>query len=191
MTGRGTDEPDDPQIEDGRATLLCAPRGDGSSGDACLEHLTPDDGSVVDLLMVSFSGNAEERLGALRGRGITVDRVAVATVDGSVAAGEVDRAYAVESIQSMDRLSDLGMYVRDVVTDWAYDGNPSVVCFDAVDDLIDRSGLEVTFEFLLVLIEGVRPWGVDAHFHFDPAAHDGETRRTLEPLFDDVVHDEH
>ena len=187
MGGRGTDEPEDPQIEDGRATLLCAPRGDGSAGDACFEHLTPEEGTVVDLLMVSFSGDAEDRLDALRGRGVTVDRVAVATVDGSVSAGEVDRAYAVESIESMERLSDLGTYVRDVVADWAYDGNPSVVCFDAVDDLIVRSGLEVAFEFLLVLIEGVRPWGVDAHFHFDPAAHDGETRRTLEPLFDDVV----
>lgn len=177
--------PDDSRIDDGRAALLCSspdPRG------SCLDAAVPSGAEAIDLLIVSFTGSPVDRLEAVRDRGLVVERSAVASVDDDPdEPGPVDRTYAVESVESVDRLSDLGMYIRDVVVEWAYDGNPSVVCFDAVDDLLARADLEVVFEFLLVVVEGIRPWGALAHFHFDPEAHDGATRRTLEPLFDEVV----
>lgn len=180
--------PDDPKIEDGRATLLCSSPGDAAAREPCADLLTPSDGDAADLLLISFTGTISDRLDTLRARGVDVDHsAAVILADQDAEAEAVDRTYAVESVETVDRLSDLGMTIRDVVAEWAYDGNPTLVCFDAVDDLIARAELEVVFEFLLVLIEGIRPWGAMAHFHFDPAAHDGETRRTLEPLFDDVV----
>lgn len=180
--------PDDPWMDRGSATLLCSSASAERIDEACVDLLVPSGAEAIDLLLVSLSGSAARRLDAIRERDVVVDRSAVTVVDDSTDGPDtIDRTYSVESVETVDRLSDLGMHIRDVVADWAYDGNPTVVCFDAVDDLIVRTDLEVTFEFFLVVVEGIRPWGAIAHFHFDPAEHEGETRRTIEPLFDELI----
>ena len=178
---------DDPGSGDGRAVLVCSPAGGGGPWDACADLLSPGEDDPVDLLYVCFSGDPAARLDALRERGVSLDRTAVASIGADVEGADPDRTYTVGDIEAVEELSDLGMYVRDAVFDWADRDGPTAVCFDSVTEMLERADLELTFEFLLVLIEGIRPSGAVAHFHFDPEAHDGQTRRTLEHLFDETI----
>lgn len=171
----------------GRAVLVCSAADGGAPWDACDDLLRFGDDEPVDLLYVCFSGDPAARLDALRERGVPLGRTAVASIGADVEDLDPDRTYTVADIEAVEELSDLGMYVRDAVFDWAADDAPTAVCFDSVTAMLERADVELTFEFLLVLIEGIRPSGAVAHFHFDPDAHDGQTRRTLEHLFDETV----
>ena len=166
-----------------RATLVVAPEGgDG----ACTPIPGDDDG--VNVLCVSFSGEPAARLDEIDRRGVTLARTGVVAVgDDGVDARDPDLAVTVERLESVDQLSELGTRVRDVTREWAGDDAPTVLCFDSIDDLLELAGVELAFEFLLVLIEGIRPAGVDSHFHFDPDAHEGASQRTIRQLFDDEV----
>lgn len=172
---------------DGRAVLVCSPGEAEASWDACVDLLAPGDAEGVDLLYVCFSGDPTARLDALRERGVPIERTAVASIGADVDGADPDRSYTLGDIEAVEELSDLGMYVRDVVFDWADDDAHTAVCFDSITEMLSRADLELTFEFLLVLVEGIRPSGAAAHFHFDPDAHDAQTRRTLEHLFDETI----
>jgi len=189
MDDRGREDDTEPaDTASGRAILLCAPSESLTRHDACLDLLVPTDGDAVDVLCVSLSGDPVDHLEAIRSQGVDVARTALASVGADRGVDEdLDRSFSVESLETVDQLSDLGMYVREVLEDWAASDAPSVVCFDSVDDLLERADLDLVFEFLLVFVEGIRPWDPTAHFHFDPDEHDGTTRRTLAHLFDDVV----
>ena len=174
-----------PAARNGRSTLVFAPaEGDG----ACPAPPIPDEGDGVNALCVSFSGEPTARLDDLARRGTPLARTGVVVVgDDDVDAREPDLTVAVERLESVDALSELGTRVRNVTREWAEDDVPTVLCFDSVDDLLAIAGVELAFEFLLVLVEGIRPAGVVSHFHFDPDAHEGTSQRTIRQLFDDEV----
>lgn len=180
----GNGEPTDgrPPAE-GRAVLVRSP-----AAGACAERLDRSAATAVDLLLVSVDGDASGRLEAIRGRGHPIDRVRVVTVGGATTP-EADRSFAVEDVQSVEELSELGRYVRDVVVEWGGGEAATVVCFDSVTALLARVDLPLTFEFLLVLVDAIRPAGATAYFLHEPGAHDEQTLRTIQHIFDETIDD--
>lgn len=153
----------------------------------CADLLAPRGVETVDLLHVSFAGAPTVDRDYIEDRGVEIGRSALVLVGTGTGDVAVDRTFSVDAVETTDHLSELGMSVRGVLDEWSTDGTHSVLCFDSVTDLVARADFELTFEFLLVLVEGIRQWDVTAHFHLDPAAADEQERRTLAQLFDDVI----
>lgn len=189
MEDMGHGDASEPEPESGAArAVLVSGTSAAEHETACTDLLEPSGADVVDVLFVSFLGVPRDRLETLRGRPVTVDRTAMITVGESGDAGfDPDRTVSLASVAAVDHLSELGSSVRDVLHDWAEKDATSVLCFDSVTALLERADLELTFEFLLVLIEGIRPTGTISHFHIDADAHDTTTLRTLEHVFDEVL----
>lgn len=169
----------------GSAILVCAP---ADRRPTCPAVGVPDDVDALDVLCVSIDGDPEARLGAIRDWGVELDRTGIVTVGAGAAAPEhSDRSYTMDVIEDVEQLSALGTNVRDTLRSWEDGDSPTVLCFDSVTGLLGRADMDLTFEFLLVLTEAIRGSGAVSHFHFDPTAHQGADRRTLEHVFDHVV----
>lgn len=169
----------------GSAILVCAP---GDRSVTCPAVGVPEGVDSIDVLCVSIEGAPDARFAAIKEWGVALNRTGVVGVgaDGSTPV-DPDRAFSMDVTEDVEQLSTLGTNVRDTLQDWADVDNPTVLCFDSVTELLARADVDLTFEFLLVLTEAIRESGAVSHFHFDPAAHDGADRRTLEHVFDHVV----
>ena len=166
---------------EGRAVLVNSPPDHD-----CAELLDRPAADALDLLLVTVDGDATARLGAIRDRGHPIDRVRVVSV-GDTAAPGADRRFGIEDVRTAEALSELGRYARDVVVEWRGREAATVVCFDSVTALLDRVELPLTFEFLLVLVDAIRPAGATAYFLYEPAAHGEQALRTIQHVFDETI----
>lgn len=88
-------------------------------------------------------------------------------------------------------LGTLGARVDEFLSAWADNNHQTLVCFQALDDLLERGDLTSVFDFLDRLTNRVDATDAAAHYHIDGEQWDDETLATLEPLFETVVeHDQ-
>lgn len=95
-----------------------------------------------------------------------------------------DDRVAVETASPTD-LTGLGLRLRDGFE--ASEGYRLQVCFDSLTALLQYHDVEPAFRLLNMLGQQVREAGATAHVHLDSAAHDEQTVRPLQGLFDDVI----
>lgn len=94
---------------------------------------------------------------------------------------------SVRAVSSPADLTDLGISVNAFLSEWAGDGNRTVVCFHSVTTLLQYVDLQRAFRFFHLIAGRVREVDGLAHYHVDPSAHDDRTVNTLTTLFDGVA----
>lgn len=180
----------------GESALLCAPAMDHRADEGCM-HLSGLHGAgAFNYLGVTLSGTVDEEIDRWRGHaGERPAKLAVVTAGdetrgaaaagggtGTVSAGGVSAT----SVSSPDDLTGLGIKVSECLSSWADDDADAVVCFRSLTTLLQYGSLQRVFRFLHLLTRRIESFGVHAHFHIDPDAHDRREMATLRNLFDRV-----
>ncbi len=176
------------RFDDGGAVLVLGSTEGGITG-VCSRLLAPDGRGGGDVLRITYSdpwdaleldsstdhahehvglvaiGQAAVRIGSMPGRDrITVERI----------------------VEPAD-LTEVGITISELLSNWADNGNRTVACFDSITDLLGHVSIETAFEFLHVLTRRLDAFGATAHYHLAPAAHNDRTVERLKPLFDAIV----
>lgn len=97
-----------------------------------------------------------------------------------------DAQYAVRTVYP-DDLTGLGIAVNESLPNAAATDRDPVVTFESVTALLQYVDTQRTFRFLHVLTSRIRAAGALGVFFIDPAAHDEQTVRTIDALFDTIV----
>lgn len=100
--------------------------------------------------------------------------------------GPAAAPYAVRTVHP-DDLTGLGIAVNESLTNVASGDRDAVVTFESVTALLQYVDTQRTFRFLHVLTSRIRAVDALGVFFIDPAAHDEQTVRTIDALFDAVV----
>jgi len=183
--------------EDTANVLLLAPSLSTAEEEACINFLTFLGISQENILSVTFTQTAQDRL-ELWQTHVGDERPARA---GIVSVGEQTRSASSqrttsrqppESI-SIDAISDpadltrLGITIENYLSEWAENENQTVICFHSLTPLLQYADRERVFRFLHLLTGRIDSIDAVAHFHMNPEAHDAQTRNTLVQLFDAVI----
>lgn len=181
--------------EDTHNVLLLAPPMEPHVEDGCADLLTVDSPADEDVLFVTFVQSPDQRLDAWRrftggGRPAKLGFVNVDDATRSAAAAapaHEGEPLSIRSVSSPADLTDLGIKLNAYLTEWADDGNRTVLCFHSVTTLLQYVDLQRAFRFFHVITGRIRESGARAHYHVDPSAHDERTINTLKTLFDGVA----
>lgn len=178
------------QLPDAYNVLLRSSSIDWLSSGACVPPFLSEDREVgeADLIAVSYtrsgaewSGAWEKRLGTLPGRSVIVG------VDDTVRKSNGGQSGVVETNESPDDLTGIGITLSEYLSSWGGEGGDLVVCFDSLTALLQYVSLKRAYRFLHVLTGRAAAVGARSHYHLDPSAHDDRTVATLTSLFDAVV----
>lgn len=155
----------------------------------CLDLLGADDPGRVDVLFVTVTRTAQERLDAWkRHADAPPANVGIVTVD-SGGSGE-DAGSGAPTVRRVSDPSDLtgvGIAISEFLSEWADDGNRTVVCFESLTAMLQYVEPRRVFQFCNELTSKFEMAGADAHFHITPEAHDRQVLSVLSSLFDERV----
>jgi hypothetical protein len=182
------------------STLLLTP----SFGDEadCVDLLHPDAAEETNVLWVSYTKSPDQQLRRWREhtdeRPAEMGMVSVEDSTRSVAAEAggnggpsgpslPETNAPVETVNSPNDLTGLGIRITEFLTDWEDNGNRTVVCFDSLTALLQYVDLETAYEFLHIITGRMAKTDAFAHFHMDPDAHDDQTVAIITSLMDAVV----
>ena len=162
------------------ATLVCDTAiGDGVE-EACDRALVPDPGASV--LWVSYTGSPTDRFARIPA--VSGDRKAVIDVSGGTRSAAADGSGGTEagsvSVVEPSDLTGIGIAVAKALADT--DGVH--VCFDSLTAMLQYVGTKRAYTFLNSLLGHLWNAGAQAHFHFNPEAHDDRTVAAVTSLFD-------
>ncbi|WP_246391930.1 DUF7504 family protein [Halosimplex pelagicum] len=176
--------------------LLLSPSLDSHDDEACLDLLTVTDPTEENVLSVTFTQSATDRIDLWDAH--VDERPARA---GIISVGEITRSASadttstqrpvgpltIETVSDPDDLTDLGITLNTFLSEWGDDDNQTVACFHSLTPLLQYADLQRVFRFLHVLTGRLETSDAVAHYHMDPNAHDQQTISTLRPLFDAIV----
>ena len=200
MSGvRSTETPDSilERIGDASTVLLLAPSLDSRKDDACLDFLTVTDPPQENVLSITFTQSATDRLRlwdehieerpAQTGIISVGEMMRSTTADTSTTVQQSVGPLVIETVSDPSDLTELGMTISSLLTEWNTNNNETVACFHSITSLIQYADVQRVFQFLHVLTGKFDSSEVVAHYHMNPSAHDQQTISTLMPLFDAIV----
>jgi hypothetical protein len=174
--------------------LLLAPTFVDQADAACAGLFGPADDERVRAVVVACRQSPRERLAVLESHGeATVSERAVVDVqmDTRSATPRSDGGPAaptrIESVADPSDLVDMGATIDGLLADPTSSATRRVLCVHSLTDLIESVDTREVYNFLEVLTRTVDRTDAVAHYHLDPTAHDPETIRTFEELFDESV----
>lgn len=181
-------------LEGASDVLVLGPLHRSTDDEVCaalLERAAVADGNV---LCVSFTRPAEERLGVLRDRLDRLpERVAVVSCadrhpsETTVRTADGTTRVSVEVVSDPSDLPRLGTTVSRAVSEWDPDAE-TLLCFHSLTALLQYADTQRAFRFLHLMRNRL---DTTNHYHMDSEAHDGQTVASLRPLFDAVVEYDH
>lgn len=174
--------------------LVLTPSGADIDDDLCRSLLTQNPPGEQDVLIVSITGDENDRLELLRENDRTLP-ANVAVVGGrsgvsatsTVATDDAATTITLETMPDPSDLPKLGIKISQRVKEWEGDPRATDVCFHSLTALLQYAGSRRVFRFIRVLEDRLAAVDATTHYHMDPDAHDRETVSTLRSLFDDVV----
>jgi hypothetical protein len=158
----------------------------------CRALLTRRPPASSNVLLVSLTGGADERLRALEAAaGRLPANVAVVSTreradSTTTMPGDVGTDITVETVSDPADLPKLGMNISRVLGEWEGEQTTSV-CFDSLTALLQYADRRRVFQFVQVLQDRAESLGGLTHYHMDPEAHDDRTIATMRSLFDAIV----
>lgn len=169
----------------------------GGGHECCTDHLSQASFADSNLLGITYSQRAYERLDAWEREGehprnTTVIDIGVSTRSASAdSVGSIDNpadSFTIWTLDDETNMARLGKLAVEELSEWDHDGRRTTVCFYSVTDLLEHVDQETAFQFLHVLTSRFDSKDIDAHYHMDPSAHDEKTIRIFSEVFDAVVH---
>ncbi|MBP1987973.1 DUF7504 family protein [Halolamina salifodinae] len=185
------------RLDGANSTLLLS--SSFSDGENCAELLRPSAADDTNVLWVSYTKSPDQQL--RRWRAHTDDRPAemgMVSVEDSTRSVAADAGgdggpslpgpnAPIETVNSPNDLTGLGIRITEFLSDWADNDNRTVVCFDSLTALLQYVELDTAYEFLHIITGRMASAGAFAHFHMDPDAHDEQTVEIVTSLMDAVV----
>lgn len=92
-----------------------------------------------------------------------------------------------DTVPDPTNLTAIGLLIAHFLEECESRDNRPVVCFQSITELLQHVSLQKTYHFLTLVLSRLRLAGAAGYFYLDPAAHDEQTRLTLESLFDTVA----
>ncbi|QKY20388.1 hypothetical protein B4589_008350 [Halolamina sp. CBA1230] len=200
MTATQTDETLSERLTGANSTLLLT--SSFTDEEHCAELLNPDAAAETNVLWVSYTKSPDKQLRRWREhtdeRPAEMGMVSVEDSTRSVAAETggnggpggpslPETNAPVETVNSPNDLTGLGIRMTEFLTDWEGNDNRTVVCFDSLTALLQYVELETAYEFLHIVTGRMAKTDAFAHFHMDPEAHDDQTVAIVTSLMDAVV----
>lgn len=200
MTVTETAETLPDRLADANSTLLLSSSFDEEDGGNCAELLRPGAAENTNVLWVSYTKSPDQQL--RRWRAHTDDRPAemgMVSVEDSTRSVAAESGGAtgpslpggpnapVETVNSPNDLTGLGIRITEFLTDWQDNGNQTVVCFDSLTALLQYVELDTAYEFLHIITGRMATVDAFVHFHMDPDAHDEQTVEIITSLMDATV----
>jgi hypothetical protein len=173
-------------------TVLVVDRPGSDRQEACRAFFADRDLGEVNVLVVSLTGSAQDRIDAFDDHGLDVPNTLTVISPGGASGGSRTetvgtggKEVTVRTLKDPAELPKLGMQVTRTLDGW---GDAEIlICFDSLTELLRNVDLERVYRFVRVLED--RLGGLDAriHFHVSGEACDDRTLSTLQSLFDTVV----
>jgi hypothetical protein len=200
LANRGTDRLESvssPSTEDAPSnTLVLTGAFESASGDPCADLLESAPPTELNVLFVTLTGTATDCLARWR-RNVALSvpaNLGVVRVDEAetptASFSEAESLAAggqVWTISAAGDLSGLGRAISQFLTEWQESGNRTVICFDSATALLLNVDTERVFQFIHALTRRIEASDATARYVLNLAAHDDQTVRTIQSLFDTVV----
>lgn len=170
--------------------LLLAPTLAGGVVSAYPDPLTDELPAETDVLVVTLVRPVGEHLRNWRANGYTPANLGIVdATPGSPAETDAPLSanVGIERVEGPGNLTALGVAATAFLDEWADDGNQIVVYFDSLTSLLQYVEPERAFRFVHALTRRINEAGAVGYFHLGADAHDEETVRTLQPLFDETI----
>jgi len=184
-------------VGDASNVLLLAPSLDSCNDETCLDLLTVTDPAQENVLSITFTQSVAGRVQiwdehieerpAQAGIISVGEMMGSTTADTSTTIQQSEGSLVIETVSDPSDLTDLGITISSVLSEWDSNDNQTVACFHSLTSLLQYAEPQRVFRFLHVLTEKFDSGEVVAHYHMDPSAHDRQTINTLTPLFDASV----
>jgi hypothetical protein len=176
-------------LEGASDVLLLGPMRGSLDDDGCRSLLGTQPVEGRNVLCVSLTQSAEERIDLLR-EGLAEPPARVCVVSGAdrypsettTGADDERTTLSVSVVRDPSDLPRLGMTISRAVDDWEDDD--ALACFHSLTALLQYAEPQRVFRFVHLLQNRL---DATTHYHMDAAAHDAQTVATLRPLFDAVV----
>ncbi|MEF8809264.1 DUF7504 family protein, partial [Natronomonas sp.] len=175
----------------GPANMLLEIDGhDDCEEEACMALSGVDDPDSVDVVFVTFTRSADQRLAAWRDHANAPPaNIGIVSVEMGGASGGSGASTARNSGPTVRRISDpsdltgVGIAISEFLSAWADTDQQTVVCFDSVTALLQSVDANRVFQFLNEMTSKFEQAGVHAHFHLLPEAHETQNLSDLTSLF--------
>lgn len=170
--------------------LLAVDGRDSCEEEACMALSGVEDPADVDVIFVTFTKSADQRLEAWRDHAdappsnIGIVSVEMGAADGGREA-ERNGGPAVRRISDPSDLTGVGIAISEFLSAWADTDQQTVVCFDSVTALLQYVEANRVFQFLNEMTSKFEQAGAHAHFHLMPEAHEPQDLSVLTSLFGD------
>ena len=175
--------------------LLRAPALSSFEDEACVDLLTIADVDRENVLSVTFTQTAADRLEIWRTH--VGDELPARA--GIISVGERTRStdepapssgadtVRVETVANPANLTDLGVKISRHLSEWSENDDRTVVCFHSLTTLLQYAALGRVLGFLHVLAGRISAIDAVAHDHINRGAHDRRTYRAILQVIDAVV----
>ncbi|QLD90261.1 hypothetical protein HWV07_14955 [Natronomonas salina] len=187
MTGTPPSRPAAPEN-----VLLQTGDHDDCDESACMDLLGVEDPAAADVLFVTVTKSARERLDALKRHAdappanVGVVSVQVGGSGGTARAGGEDGP-AVRRISDPSDLTGVGIAISEFLSAWRDTGNRTVVCVESLTALLQYVDANRVFQFCNEITSKFERAEALAHFHITPGAHEPQVLNVLSSLFDSRV----
>lgn len=180
---------DQSSVEDASNVLLLGPMRRSTDDQACTAVLGTEPLPERNLLFVSLTQSASERVQVLRDHldempaAIRVVSDADDFASETVIGAHNGPTVTVNVVSDPSDLPRLGMTISRAASSWETE-RPMLVCFHSLTALLQYAEPRRVFRFIHLLqnrLDG------RMHYHMDVDAHDEQTIATVRPLFDAVV----
>lgn len=184
------------RVSGASTVLVLAPSLESRDDEACLDLLTVTEPAWENVLSVTVTQSAGERLHLwdtnigerpARVRIISTGEFTRSSTAKALPSQPPTEPLHIESIADPADLTRLGITINTFLSEWADREQQAVACFHSLTPLLQYADLQRVFRFLHVLISRFQILDTVAHFHLDPTAHDAHTVNTLTQLVDAVV----
>jgi len=170
------------------SVLLLVPALSHHDSERCVA-LTPDnDGRPTTLLGVTFAQSPEHRIDAWRRHtGERPDDAVILAVGRSDVPTETPDWLRIETVESPPSLTELGVRISNVLSEWEGDRTQTAVCFRSLTALLQYTDCDTVCQFLDAVTDRIDQADAVAHFHASPDAHDESVIEALTARVDAVV----
>jgi hypothetical protein len=187
IEGRGA------SIDDPSNVLVSFPSMDDRERQACGELLDREGARGRDVIVVSISDSADQRVrrwrdtvGPLPKRLHIITAGDTAGPDPSTPDG-TDVTVTTDSVSTPGDLTGLGIAISTYLDEHRERDARLLVCFDSVTALLLHTDLQPVYKFLHVLTAQLQSVDALAHFHLDPSAHGPQDVGAITSLFDTEI----